>query len=228
MELDVEPGSEQPGAGTEEVPEGEEGAEEGAPAEGDMEVEYEEDDEGLYADDEYGDVPTQTPARRGGRSAAPTPLRTPKTPFKTPRKSMAAKTPRTAFKSATKGASGDGEGEKKKKKKKSRKSQMALAALTDEQVALAALQSSQMLHLKLRKRYYAEALSFIRQLESAMETVGQLLGSTNKAEVLEAMEFFRVAHEYQFAGAEVCSHFPAKLLSADAPFDRQVSRGCCI
>lgn len=33
--------------------------------------------------------------------------------------------------------------------------------------------------------------------------MGQLLGSTNKAEVLEAMEFFRVAWEYQFDSAEV-------------------------
>jgi condensin complex subunit 1 len=31
----------------------------------------------------------------------------------------------------------------------------------------------------------------------------QLLGSTNKAEVLESMEFFRIAWEYQFDGAEV-------------------------
>ena len=30
----------------------------------------------------------------------------------------------------------------------------------------------------------------------------QLLGSTNKAEVLENMEFFRIAWEYQFDGAE--------------------------
>ena len=33
--------------------------------------------------------------------------------------------------------------------------------------------------------------------------MGQLLGSTNKAEVLESMEFFRVAWEYQFDSAEV-------------------------
>src|ERR1700685_3302089 len=37
----------------------------------------------------------------------------------------------------------------------------------------------------------------------------QLLGSTNKAEVLEAMEFFRVAWEYQFDSAEVSPPFPA-------------------
>ena len=31
----------------------------------------------------------------------------------------------------------------------------------------------------------------------------QLLGSTNKAEVLENMEFSRIAWEYQFDGAEM-------------------------
>ena len=66
-----------------------------------------------------------------------------------------------------------------------------------------ALLSSQILNLKLRKRYYAEALDFIRHVEGAMEVIGQLLGSTNKAEVLESIEFFRVAYEYQIMGSEV-------------------------
>lgn len=122
----------------------------------------------------------------------------PRTP-KTPRKSMATRTPRPIPKSAFKSAKKD----KKKKKKKPRKSQLDISALTDEQVALVALQSSQILHLKLRKRYYAESLNFMRQIEGAMEIIGQLLGSTNKPEVLESIEFFRVAHEYQFVGAEV-------------------------
>lgn len=92
--------------------------------------------------------------------------------------------------------------ETKKAKKKSRKSQIDMAALTDEQAALAALESNQILHLKLRKKYYAEALNFIKQIEDAMDQLGELLGSTSKLEVLEAMEFFRVAFEYQFDGAE--------------------------
>lgn len=93
---------------------------------------------------------------------------------------------------------------KKTKKKKGRKTDaLDLSTLTNEQTALAALESSQILHLKLRKRYYAEGLDFIRRVEGAMEILGQLLGSKNKPEVLEAMEFFRVAHEYQFTNAEV-------------------------
>jgi hypothetical protein len=41
------------------------------------------------------------------------------------------------------------------------------------------------------------------------EIMGQLLGSTNKAEVLESMEFFRVAWEYQFDSAEVGGTYPS-------------------
>ncbi|THH31058.1 hypothetical protein EUX98_g3140 [Antrodiella citrinella] len=99
---------------------------------------------------------------------------------------------------------GDGAGPstpKKSKKKKDRISELDMQALTDEQVALAALESNQILHLRLRKKYYAEGLNFIRQLENGMRVVEQLLASTNKAEVLEAMEFFRVTHEYQLDGA---------------------------
>ena len=104
-------------------------------------------------------------------------------------------------------ASGDVDGEgassSSKSKKGARKSELDMAALTDEQAALAALESNQLLHLRLRKRYYSEALNFIRQVEEAAQLVFQLLGSTHKTEVLEAMEFFRVAHEYQLDSAEV-------------------------
>lgn len=97
---------------------------------------------------------------------------------------------------------------KKSKKKHSklgpRKSQIDVAGVTGEQAALAALESDHLLHLRLRKKYYVEALNFMRQIESAMEIMGQLLGSPNKPEVLEAMEFFRVAHEYRFESAQVC------------------------
>ncbi|PFH48881.1 hypothetical protein AMATHDRAFT_64397 [Amanita thiersii Skay4041] len=92
---------------------------------------------------------------------------------------------------------------KKASKLKPRKSQLDVAAVSNEQAALAALESNQLLHLRLRKKYYAEALSFIRQIEAAMEVIAQLLGSTNKPEVLESMEFFRVAHEYQFETAQI-------------------------
>ncbi|KAH9953728.1 hypothetical protein BGW80DRAFT_1513676 [Lactifluus volemus] len=97
----------------------------------------------------------------------------------------------------------DGESTQQTSKKSGSKSELAMAALTDEQAALAALESNQLLHLRLRKRYYAEALNFIRQVEEAAQMIFQLLGSTHKAEVLEAMEFFRVAHEYQLDSVEI-------------------------
>ncbi len=100
---------------------------------------------------------------------------------------------------------GDEEGTNQtpKGKKSGRKSELDMAALTDEQAALAALESNQLLHLRLRKRYYSEALNFIRQVEEAAQIIFQLLGSTHKSEVLESMEFFRVVNEYQLDSAEV-------------------------
>ncbi len=38
-------------------------------------------------------------------------------------------------------------------------------------------------------------------VEQGVPILIQLLASTNKAEVLESMEFFRVAHEYKVRGA---------------------------
>lgn len=96
----------------------------------------------------------------------------------------------------------------KKKKSKTaklgpRKSQLDVAALSNEQEALAALEGDKLLQLRLRKKYHVEALDFINQIEGAMDKMCQLLGSKNKPEVLEAMEFFRVAHEYRFESAMV-------------------------
>ena len=73
----------------------------------------------------------------------------------------------------------------------------------DEQAALAALESNQLLHLRLCKRYYSEALNFIQQVGEVAQLILQLLGSTHKTKVLEAMEFFKVAHEYQLNSTEV-------------------------
>ena len=88
-------------------------------------------------------------------------------------------------------------------KKSGRKSELDMAALTDEQAALAALETNQLLNLRLRKKYYSEALNFIRQVGEAAQQILKLLGSTHKSEVLESMEFFRVACEYQLESAKV-------------------------
>lgn len=143
-------------------------------------------------------VPSSSPSKRSRRSTVPSssPRKIPKTP-KTSRAAGIPKTPRTVKSTA----------KKLKKKKKARRSELDISTLTDEQVALAALESDKLLHLKLRKRYYAEGLRFIRAIEGSTEQLARLLLSQSKAEVLEAMEFFRVAHEYHFGSAEVKPNF---------------------
>lgn len=62
------------------------------------------------------------------------------------------------------------------------------------------------MRLRLTKKYYADALRFIRQLENAVPVAKKLLTSTSKAEVLESMRFFRLAYEYNLESAEVGPH----------------------
>lgn len=50
--------------------------------------------------------------------------------------------------------------------------------------------------LTLTRRYYNEALKFIDVLHEATTTVCQLLGSKNKSEVIEAMDFFEIGDAY--------------------------------
>ncbi|KAH9970207.1 hypothetical protein BGW80DRAFT_1254089 [Lactifluus volemus] len=76
----------------------------------------------------------------------------------------------------------DGERTQQTSKKSGSKSELAMAALTDDQAALAAQESNQLLYLHLRKWHYAGALNFIRQVEEAAQMIFQLLGSTHKAE----------------------------------------------
>lgn len=90
---------------------------------------------------------------------------------------------------------------KKRSKKKPRKSELDLEALTNEAAALGELNENQHLEQKLRKKFCLDALEFIRQVEEGMKTIMRLLASTNKLEVLEAIEFFRVTYEYKFDAA---------------------------
>ncbi|KAH7327737.1 armadillo-type protein [Stachybotrys elegans] len=50
--------------------------------------------------------------------------------------------------------------------------------------------------LTLTRRYYSEALKFIDVLHDATEIVCQLLGSRNKSEVVEAIDYFEVGDAY--------------------------------
>ncbi|KAJ7587166.1 non-SMC mitotic condensation complex subunit 1-domain-containing protein [Mycena floridula] len=60
-----------------------------------------------------------------------------------------------------------------------------------------------LLWLGYRQRYLLEAITFIQVIESASSTVCLLLGSSNKTEVLEAIEFFKVASGYKVDAAEL-------------------------
>lgn len=51
--------------------------------------------------------------------------------------------------------------------------------------------------LSLTRRYYTEALKFIEVLHGATTTICQLLGSKNKSEVIEAMDYFTIGDAYK-------------------------------
>jgi condensin complex subunit 1 len=50
--------------------------------------------------------------------------------------------------------------------------------------------------LTLTRRYYVEALKFIEVLHGATSVICQLLGSKNKSEVIEAMDYFEIGDAY--------------------------------
>ena len=61
--------------------------------------------------------------------------------------------------------------------------------------------SEMMTRLQLTRKYYLEALRFIEVLQDATPIVCQLLGSKNKSEVIEAMDFFVVLDAYKLESA---------------------------
>ncbi|KAF9583373.1 Condensin complex subunit, partial [Lunasporangiospora selenospora] len=71
-----------------------------------------------------------------------------------------------------------------------------IALPTDEE--LLALQSSkEYLTKSLQQRYYADAIRFIHLIHRATPVMCELLASTMKLEVIEAMEFFVTLHRYK-------------------------------
>ncbi|WRT63457.1 uncharacterized protein IL334_000362 [Kwoniella shivajii] len=87
-----------------------------------------------------------------------------------------------------------------KKERKPRQSQLDITGIQSEQSTL----DPELIHkLRLTKKYYSDALRFINQLENAVPTLCQLLVSTTKTEVLEAMRFFRIAFEYDLQSSEI-------------------------
>ncbi|KAK4903329.1 condensin complex non-SMC subunit Cnd1 [Elasticomyces elasticus] len=80
----------------------------------------------------------------------------------------------------------------------SEEQQMAAFQKAQEDAATAEALSK----LQLTRRYYVEALRFIDTLHDASPHITQLLGSKNKSEVIEAMDFFVVADAYHLETAK--------------------------
>ncbi|OQN99702.1 hypothetical protein B0A48_14472 [Cryoendolithus antarcticus] len=57
--------------------------------------------------------------------------------------------------------------------------------------------------LQLTRRYYFEAMKFIEILHEASPHIVQLLGSKNKSEIVEAMDFFVMADAYSLEPAKI-------------------------
>lgn len=77
-----------------------------------------------------------------------------------------------------------------------------LDAIAKEQIT--AVKDGQAIqHLRLTKKYFSDAIAFIRLIQSGIPALSELLVSTSKAEVLESMQFFRIAHIYEIPLAEV-------------------------
>lgn len=92
--------------------------------------------------------------------------------------------------------------ERKKRKQSGaagRRSTMAI------EQAFAQLDQDKLAKLRLTKRYYSDALVFINEIEKAIPNVEKLLASKAKSEVLESIEFFKIATEYKIANADVGS-----------------------
>ena len=89
-----------------------------------------------------------------------------------------------------------------KKEKRSRGPRISSADLAAVAIEQSNVDPALITKLRLTKKYYTDALRFINQIEAAIPTLCQLLVSTTKSEVLEAMRFFRTAYEYDVFGAE--------------------------
>ncbi|KAG0140938.1 hypothetical protein CROQUDRAFT_664491 [Cronartium quercuum f. sp. fusiforme G11] len=98
----------------------------------------------------------------------------------------------------------DTEGEEKiteNEEETNRKNEMNSAA-SDQQVALGSINEEELMKLKLTKRYYSDAIIFINILESSLNQIEKLLASKIKSEVLESINFFKVAFIYKLNGAQ--------------------------
>ncbi|PIA18386.1 ARM repeat-containing protein [Coemansia reversa NRRL 1564] len=71
-----------------------------------------------------------------------------------------------------------------------------------DNVGLSPETAAKAMHLQFQQRYYRDALFFVYQQQEAQPLLLQLLGSTNKGEVMEAMDFFVTAVRFRVDGAQ--------------------------
>ncbi|KAJ2885932.1 condensin complex non-SMC subunit Cnd1, partial [Coemansia aciculifera] len=69
-------------------------------------------------------------------------------------------------------------------------------------VGLSPEMAAKAMHLQFQQRYYRDALHFVYQLQETQQLLLQLLGSTNKGEVMESMDFFVTAVRFRVDGAQ--------------------------
>ncbi|ORX90468.1 hypothetical protein K493DRAFT_339988 [Basidiobolus meristosporus CBS 931.73] len=62
--------------------------------------------------------------------------------------------------------------------------------------------ATKVIQLQFHKRYYTDAVQFVESIHEAIPVLCQLLGSTTKAEVIEAMDFFVTATRYKIQMAQ--------------------------
>lgn len=91
--------------------------------------------------------------------------------------------------------------EQEEGRRKPRRSELDIEALAASQQSMTQAEQDKLVKLRLTVAYHDDALKFVHLIEQGVPILIQLLASTNKAEVLESMEFFRVAHEYKVRGA---------------------------
>lgn len=65
---------------------------------------------------------------------------------------------------------------------------------------LATMQSMQ--NLLLQKRYYSDAIEFVKEIDAVMPILCRLLSSSTKTEVFEVMDFFVDAHAYRVQSSQ--------------------------
>lgn len=89
-----------------------------------------------------------------------------------------------------------------KARSKPRKSGVDIEALT-RNVVVDEAELQRLKILELQRSLSKKALKFIGIVEKSSDIIVRLLGSTHKSEVVEAIEFFRIAHEWKMELAEV-------------------------